>query len=307
MEQGLPYYERFVSAFPTVDDLAGSSEERVLRLWQGLGYYSRARNLHATAQFICQSLEGKFPDSYEGLLKLKGVGPYTAAAISSICFNEPQPVVDGNVFRFASRYFGITSDIAKSATRKVFEQELKLHISHEDPGAFNQAMMEFGSTVCSPKANCNECPFQSSCFAFDQQAQSRLPVKSKTVKVTKRYFHYLVVTDGTHYLMKPRTSNIWKGLYDFPLLEGEHVTEDVLNHVAQISPAFTLEEVSAPMKHILSHQRIMATFYLFKADSKELRRINDVLGGTPFSEVEILNLPKPKLIVNYLQRLSIKS
>lgn len=281
----------------------------MLRLWQGLGYYSRARNLHATAKHISSELGGVFPNSYLEILKLKGVGPYTAAAISSICFGEPRPVVDGNVFRFASRYFGIKNDIAKQSTRKLFEKALERHISHLQPGAFNQALMEYGSSVCSPSPYCDSCVFHVDCFAFAKGLQTSLPLKSKKIKVANRSLHYLAIHDGVHFLLKQRGSaGVWAHLFDFFVIEGLYETEKILAKISElISVKFLLEEISQPFKHILSHQKIEATFYKIKLAPTELKKISGSLDTSPYSVEEIVNLPKPKLIVNYFQEIGIKS
>lgn len=309
MEQGLPYFLRFVETFPKIQALANAEEKEVLRLWQGLGYYSRARNLHATAKLVANSLNGAFPSSYTEILKLKGIGPYTAAAISSICFDEPRPVVDGNVFRFASRYFGVEDDIAKTKTRKVFEDLLQEHISVEIPGAFNQAMMEYGSTVCSPSPNCDGCVFSDACIARMRGMERTLPVKTKNIKVRKRFFHYLVFYHGTSYLLRERDQrDVWAHLFDFPLIEGVFDEEDVLHQVEEImGKDFLLEEVSIPFRHILSHQKIEAVFYRIKLGAARIKKTKGSLGSGLYSVEEIVNLPKPKLIVNYFQHIGIKS
>lgn len=305
MDQGLPYYEAFVDTFPTVDLLANAKEEEVLKLWEGLGYYSRARNLHATAKYVSLSLDNAFPSSYEGLIKLKGVGPYTAAAISSICFGEVKPVVDGNVFRFASRYFGIEDDIAKASSRKVFEKVLEKEIPSEDPGSFNQAMMEFGATTCSPYPKCEECPYSQECYARINGVQQKLPVKSKTIKVKDRHFHYLVISDSESFLMKSRdTTDVWAGLYDFPLLEGKKNSEMALSEIGEfLRVPFQCDEVSSEYKHILSHQRLFAVFYRIKVTSSRLKKLAEELETNMYSVGEIITLPRPKLIVNYLKDL----
>lgn len=252
---------------------------------------------------------GVFPSSYDEIIKLKGVGPYTAAAISSICFNEPKPVVDGNVFRFASRYFGIQEDIVKQKTRKLFEETLLPHIVQTNPGTFNQALMEYGATVCSPSPSCDQCTFRLDCFAQKQSIQHTLPVKSKKIKVSNRSLHYLAINDGVHFLMKQRGSkDVWAHLFDFPLIEGVYELEEVFNQIKKlIKTEYLLEEISEPFKHILSHQRIQATFYKIKLPPAALKKIKGSLSSSAYSVQEIVNLPKPKLIVNYFQEIGIKS
>lgn len=195
--QGLPYYEAFISAFPTVFDLAKASEEEVLKLWQGLGYYSRARNLHSTAQYIASELNGEFPKDYKNLLKLKGVGDYTAAAIASIAYGEEVPVVDGNVYRVLSRYFGIEDDISLPKAKIEFQKLSKNLLPEGKASLYNQALMEFGALQCVPKSpDCTQCVFNSSCFALQKNRVGELPLKSKRTKVKNRYFYYLIIRDG---------------------------------------------------------------------------------------------------------------
>ncbi|MEO1256511.1 MAG: A/G-specific adenine glycosylase [Bacteroidota bacterium] len=307
VDQGWPYWERFIETFPTIKDLADAPEESVLRLWQGLGYYSRARNLHATAKHVTYKL-GSFPAAYDEILKLKGVGPYTAAAIASICFDEPRPVVDGNVFRFVSRFFGLQDDISKSGTRKVFETLLSKEISHENPGEFNQAMMEFGATVCAPKPQCETCLFQNNCFAFAKQLQKSLPIKSAKVKVRNRHFHYVVFKNHTQFFLSARKEkDVWTGLFDFYLLEGAYNEEDVLSEIQQKFDLveLTLEDVSGEFKHILSHQKIFAKFYQIKIGDAEATQLLKKSELESYSIEEVLDLPKPKLIVNYLDYLGV--
>jgi len=305
VDQGLPYWKKFIDSFPSVHDLAKANEEEVLRLWQGLGYYSRARKLHQTAKDISDKLDGEFPEKSNELVKLKGIGPYTAAAIASICFNEAVPVIDGNVFRFASRYFGIKENTADSKNRKVFEEILLEFISKDFPGNFNQAMMEFGSIVCAPKANCNSCDFINSCFAYNEDMVNSLPLKSKKVKVKERYINYFVFVYDNNWLFKKRVDNdIWQGLYDFYLVEGKISEEEVLNHIKSLSSKFTLQEISQSFKHILSHQKIYATFYLVQVSKKTHAKIATKLKLEVVKSGDIINLPKPKLIVNYLSSLS---
>ncbi len=194
VKQGLPYYESFAKHFPTVFELANASEEQVLKLWQGLGYYSRARNLHATAKYIAQELDGRFPDTYSDLIKLKGIGDYTASAIASISFNKPEAVVDGNVYRVLSRYFGIETPINSTEGIKAFKALATSLIDHDHPGDYNQAVMEFGAMQCKPKnPYCIVCPLKDGCEALAHGKVDLLPVKLKKTKITKKYFNFLVL------------------------------------------------------------------------------------------------------------------
>lgn len=222
--QGLPYFLSFIEAFPTVQHMAAAPEEQVLRLWQGLGYYSRARNLHATAKQVAYEMGGNFPLNYEGLLKLKGVGDYTAAAIASICYGEAVPVVDGNVYRVLSRVFGVETDISSSGAKKEFTALARTLMPRDNASGFNQAMMEFGALQCVPKSpDCTVCIFNRDCVAFNTGKVNQLPVKLRKTKVSNRYFNYLVVKDGEgRSIIRKRTGRgIWHNLYEFPLLETE--------------------------------------------------------------------------------------
>ncbi len=308
VDQGLPYYLKFIETYPTIEELSNARENDVLRLWQGLGYYSRARNLHFTAKYVAKTLGGTFPSTYKDILNLKGVGPYTAAAIASICFDEPRPVVDGNVFRFASRYFGIDEDISKQKTRSTFEQVLSKYISRKDPGMFNQAMMEFGSTICTPSPLCSECIFNHDCIARRKGLQNQLPVKAKKTKVRERFLNYLVLHDGLNFLMRQRdSSDVWAHLFDFKMIEGKLDREIIFDKIRELlNHEFLIEEESREFQHLLSHQKIKAIFYKIKLNPQQIKSAKSVF-GEPYSVEEIVNLPKPKLIVNYLEQIGIKS
>lgn len=269
--QGLPYYEAFLHTFPSVEDLAAADEQQVLRLWQGLGYYSRARNLHETAKKIANERNGVFPSNYTDLLQLKGVGDYTAAAIASFAYNEAVPVVDGNVFRVLARYFGIEEDIAKPSARSVFREIAKQHLPQEDPATFNQAIMEFGALQCIPgKPNCGICPLQSGCVALATGKAPELPVKNKKIRITERQFHYLIPvgTDGKT-IVRPRTSpGIWRNLYEFPLHESESGADyDTIINIARQVTFFgtavqSVEQINTlPVVHKLTHQHLSITFW----------------------------------------------
>ncbi|MCY7352828.1 MAG: A/G-specific adenine glycosylase [Cytophagaceae bacterium] len=303
--QGLPYYEKFIGAFPTVQALANADEREVLRLWQGLGYYSRARNLHQTAKSIAGQHEGRFPTSYNELLKLKGIGSYTAAAVASFAFGERVAVLDGNVFRVLARVFGVETDITTTAAKKEFTQLANGLISPDHPAIYNHAIMDFGATQCVPVSpQCLFCPFAFDCEANATGRQAVLPVKRKKAPVRERFFHYFVVQQGDRLLLRERTSrDVWQGLYDFYLVEADQtlsfdelVTDDFL---AKIRPVFVLEGASEESVQLLSHQRIRARFW-------RLRIPLEVLVDLPaqarmVTESQADALPKPLLIVNYLR------
>jgi A/G-specific adenine glycosylase len=296
IDQGLPYYERFVEFHPNVHSLAACAEQDVLKLWEGLGYYSRARNLHATAKIVSIELGGVFPENYDGLIKLKGIGPYTAAAIASIAYDEAKPVVDGNVFRFISRYFGVTADITISTSRKVFEDLLIDFIPTENPGDFNQALMEFGATVCAPSPNCGSCVFREGCFGYSHQSQLSFPVKSKKVKVQEIEMNYIIFEHGDKMLLHSRDEGIWKGLFQFYLIN-ESVENNLITRFSR-----QIYKISAPVKHLLTHRKLWVKFtHVAIEDENSLKAIAKELDLNIFSRKEVLNLPRPKVIVNYLE------
>jgi A/G-specific adenine glycosylase len=274
--QGTPYFLSFIRAFPSVFDLAKANEEQVLKLWQGLGYYSRARNLHKTAQYVAHELSGIFPDNYNDLLKLKGIGEYTAAAIASFSYNEPVPVVDGNVFRVLSRYFNIETDIAAASAKKEFAALAFELMPKDDPALFNQAIMEFGALQCVPKSpNCGICIFNSSCAALQKKKVDLLPVKSKKLKVRNRFFNYLVVSDDNEntIIQKRTAKGIWHNLYEFPLIETDE-PEDFDFIAANIKDEFfknnsitSIEDCNEKnIIHKLSHQHLHIKFWKIRVN-----------------------------------------
>lgn len=293
VSQGTPYFLSFTTNFPTVFDLASASEEQVLKLWQGLGYYSRARNLHKTAQYVVSELSGKFPDNYNDLLKLKGVGEYTAAAIASFSYNEPVPVVDGNVFRVLSRYFDVETDIAAASAKKEFAALAFELMLKENPALFNQAIMEFGALQCIPKSpNCDVCVFNTSCAALQKKKVNQLPVKSKKTKVRNRFFNYLVFEDeNENAIIRKRTSKgIWHNLYEFPLIETEKL-EDFDCIANQIQADFFIENEiesileinSESIVHKLSHQHLYVKFWKIRVKGTIENGINtETLKTFPF-------------------------
>ncbi|MEM7103162.1 MAG: A/G-specific adenine glycosylase [Bacteroidota bacterium] len=269
VQQGKPYFLKFKSAYPTVHDLANADEDEVMKRWQGLGYYSRARNLHATAKYVSRELDGQFPETYEGLLSLKGVGAYTAAAIASFAFGKPVAVVDGNVYRVLTRFFGISEPIDTTIGKKQVRQLADKLLDRSDPGAYNQAIMDFGADQCRPKKpQCSACPMTSECVAFKENTVAEFPVKVKKIKKKTRYFNYLVIEfeDGV-YLQKRQDNDIWKDLYQFLLIE-----TDTLFSRQEIEEKISLWEllskhkpliksVSGPFYQNLTHQKIVGMFY----------------------------------------------
>ncbi|MBF8148875.1 A/G-specific adenine glycosylase [Winogradskyella sp. F6397] len=290
VKQGLPYYDAFVANYPTVFDLAEASESDILKLWQGLGYYSRARNLHASAKYIVNELKGEFPDNYKDLLKLKGVGDYTASAIASIAFNEVAAVVDGNVYRVLSRYFGIDTPINSTEGIKEFKALASSLIDHNQPATYNQAIMEFGALQCKPKnPDCSICPFQDSCVAIQKQKVDLLPIKLKKTKVTVKYFNYLVFIDQhKKTLFEKRTKKgIWQQLYQFPLIESEKsLTANEFHLLNFDAAALTTESFDyslyneTDIVHKLSHQHLYTKFWI----------------------IEVKSLPKEAILVNSLSK-----
>ncbi|MBU6119319.1 A/G-specific adenine glycosylase [Hymenobacter siberiensis] len=305
--QGLPYYQTFLAAYPTVQDMAAAPEAEVLRYWQGLGYYSRARNMHRTAQQVVAEYAGKFPGTYAELLKLRGVGPYTAAAIASFAFDEAVAVLDGNVYRVLARVFGLHSDIAAPSSRKEFQAVADQHIPASTPADFNQAIMEFGAIQCTPaKPDCLFCPMQLSCWAFQHGQVALLPVKSKAKASRTRYFHYFVLRHGEQtYLRERREKDIWQGLYDFALAETavpELPTAELQRHLHALGANLDTSqaaEPSATYRHVLSHQKLEVRFHpMALAEPLPEAALRD-LSLRAYSPAEIEALPKPKLIANY--------
>lgn len=306
VKQGLPYFHKFVESFPTVRQLAEAPEVKVMRLWQGLGYYSRAKNLHACAKNIVQNWGGVFPDSYDDLLKLEGVGTYTAAAIASFAFDKKVAVVDGNVYRVLARIFGLAEDIASPAGQRKFREFAHQLLPTQHTADYNQAIMEFGALHCTPRQPlCGSCVFAASCYARQHAVQDQLPVKRKKVKVTNRYFDFAVFRyEGTLYLKRREDKDIWNGLYDFYLIESKQIREEeeVAEEILAWEPVpkeTVISNVSPIYKHVLTHQRLYARFFL--VDLSE--QLNESWAGMkPYTMEMVQNLPKPTLINNYLSK-----
>ena len=306
VNQGWDYYLRFVEKWPTVNDLANATEEEVLKMWQGLGYYSRARNLHQCAKQIVEQHGGQFPADFEKLKQLKGIGDYTAAAIASIAFDLPHAVVDGNVYRVLSRLFDIDTPININEGQTVFAKIADDLLNREQPGLHNQAMMEFGALQCTPKnPNCLLCPLQAQCLAFANQTVMQRPVKLQKLKITTRHFNYLVFRmEGNVYLHKRSGNDIWKNLYDFPCIESENpmTVEEVIasEKFQQLieNKSFTIIKTSPTFTHKLTHRTIIAQFIEIKLEEKLLRiETNDLFLAR---ETDLGNFPIPRLIDLYL-------
>lgn len=307
VEQGFDYYLRFIDAFPDIKALATSEIDQVLKIWQGLGYYSRARNMHLTANYIYKELNGEFPKSFIELKKLKGIGDYTAAAIASFAFNEIISAVDGNVYRVLSRVYGIFESTQTSSGKKVFFDKAQDVIDRIKPADFNQAIMEFGAIQCTPKKpDCNSCVFNQSCYAFLNNAIDDLPLKKQSIKKRNRYFYYIhIIYKDYIFLQKRHDKDIWALLYQMPLLEfnSEINLEKITNHSSwkKIFNQTTLKviSISDKIKHILSHQNIHTRF--IKVEIKQTNHfIDDNYLKIKFDDVK--NYSTPRLIESYLNR-----
>jgi A/G-specific adenine glycosylase len=298
VSQGMPYYERFVANYPTVQDLAQAPEQAILKLWEGLGYYSRARNLHFSAKYIATDLDGIFPKNYKDLLKLKGVGDYTAAAIASIAYKEAVPAIDGNVYRVLSRVFGIEEAIDSNEGKKIFKELSQELLDKKNPDTYNQAVMEFGATVCTPKLpKCESCIFNSSCYALANKKIKDLPFKKGKIKVRKRYFNYLVFLDENNntIIVQRKGKGIWENLYQFPLFESEKASNEaaVLDYINNktIVKSIQLYNEKA-LVHKLSHQHLYSHFWIIKTV---------VLAKKSITWKKLNDYPFPILIRNFIK------
>ena len=302
VSQGIDYYLNFIDAFPNVKSLAEANEDEVLKLWQGLGYYSRARNLHSASKEIMEKHNGIFPHEYSDILNLKGIGNYTAAAIASIAFGLPYPVVDGNIYRLFSRYYGIETPIDTNVGYKEFRAHAQKLMPNKNPGFHNQALMEFGALCCVPKSpGCVQCPLSESCFAFNNNIVDRLPVKAKKVKQTTRYFYYYLLVDGNSIYLEKRTQNdIWKNLYQLPLLETstELTDQQIINtEVPFITNGLVnLKSISSKKKHVLSHQVIYARLIETEIENNTIIRSNLI----QVNKKDIYKFAVPRLVEQFL-------
>ncbi len=312
VDQGLPYYLKFVSAFPNIKSLAKATEEEVLKHWQGLGYYSRARNMHTTARMICETQKGIFPSNHEDILKLKGIGPYTAAAIASISFSAPYSVVDGNVSRVVSRLFGIDEAVNSTIGLKIINENLKTIFIEDDPGNFNQAIMELGAMVCKPiSPDCNDCILKENCYALANDKIELLPVKTKLKKPKQIYLYYFVIKQSLKnekilYLNQRKSNAIWKNMYDFPGIETEKKIE-INDLITDFKKKFNLSnidngslKISGPVKHQLTHRSIKAYFIEINVGADfEYKNHKNLIS---LNLTELYKYPVPKLIENHLKK-----
>jgi A/G-specific adenine glycosylase len=302
VEQGLPYFYRFVEKYPDVTSFAAAAEDDILKLWQGLGYYSRGRNMLKTARIVQEQYNGRFPETYDELIKLKGIGEYTAAAISSFSSNEARAVVDGNVYRVLARYLGISEPINGTKGKKIFQEIANDFLNKKNAALHNQAMMEFGAMLCKPKnPACGICPVNTTCYAFLHNATTTLPVKLKTVKIKERFLNYFLYTDGDNILMNKRGENdIWANMYDLPLIETDSLLP--INELVSLPETTALfgkdmqitESVSVK-KHVLTHQHLHVRFITLKQPPVKME------ANWAFIKVEKLkDLALPKVIFIFL-------
>jgi len=304
VNQGISYFYRFIEQYPDIKSLASDPIDNILRLWQGLGYYSRARNMYQTANTIVNEYNGLFPKEYSEIIKLKGIGEYTAAAIASFCFNEPVAVIDGNVHRFISRFYGINEPIASTKGKFIFKKLANEIIDNLNPGIHNQAIMEFGALICTPKnPQCSNCPLNEECYAFINNQVSELPIKKKKNKISKRYFNYLHITYNDKTFIEKRVDNdIWNSLYQLPLIETN--VKSTLKELEDQPLWFNLFEktnikiihVSELIKHQLSHQQLHTRFYRIEIDNPN-NYIQSNYISVNHSDIHQYGIPK--LIDNY--------
>lgn len=316
VEQGLPYFLKFLAAFPTVHALAEADENAVFKLWEGLGYYTRARNLMATARRVSRDLNGSFPATYDEILKLPGIGPYTAAAISSFAFGLPHAVLDGNVYRVLARFFALEMPIDSTAGKKIFSQKAAELLDRSQPGRFNQAIMDFGATVCTPqKPACPTCPLREKCLAFQQKKVADLPVKSRAAAKRTRYFHYFIFKkDDETWVRKRSEKDIWRGLFGFPMVEmerletgraellklaGDHFFAEKQAGDPDFLQKMSLGKISETRRQTLSHQQIVA---VFSEISLPENCLPEGVENIKTKQIDLKNMAFPRLIDLFLQK-----
>jgi len=308
VDQGLAYYNNFIIAFPDVHRLAKAPEEKIFKLWEGLGYYSRCRNLSVTAKYISKQLSGKFPDTYEDIKALKGVGPNTAAAISSFAYSLPHAVLDGNVYRVLARIFGIYTPVDSSEGKKQFTVLSNELLDKKRPGIYNQAIMDFGAVICKPLPRCSECVFRKHCFAFLNNKIDELPVKEKKIKIRTRWFYYLVIEYANKTAIRQRTGkDIWQQLYEFPMIEAnkeQDLHKILLSAEKQLlikKGIYDLISLSPVHKQQLSHQLIVGQFITIKLKKDFTSKTNGHIADWLWlSKTQIKRYPFPKFINKYL-------
>ncbi len=308
VEQGLPYFEKFREKYPDVGSLARAPEDELMKMWEGLGYYSRARNLHEAARFIAGELGGKFPDTYEGIRSLKGVGDYTAAAVASFALGLPHAVVDGNVYRVLSRYFGSAEPIDATKGKKLFARLADELLDKSQPGNYNQAIMDFGATHCTPTApKCASCPLKNHCEAFHLGRVEDFPVKSKKIEKRRRFFNYLVIRQKGRLFIKKRTGkDIWRNLYEYPLIETDslpgnrsEVTKSELWKKWLGKSECRILHISAPIRQELTHRQIVAMFWEIEVEED----FHAPEGGwIPIEKSQLGNFAFPKIIDLYFKQ-----
>lgn len=307
VEQGMGYYHRFIQQYPTIQDLAKASDQQVFKLWEGLGYYNRCRNLLYTAREIVKQRNGIFPDTYEELLALKGVGPYTAAAIASFAYNLPYAVVDGNVYRVLARYCGIDTPSDSTEGKKMFNDLADQMLDKKEPALYNQAIMDFGATVCKPMAPlCSACPLQNGCAALATGKVNQLPVKEKTLQRRTRFFNYFILEYRQKIWVQQRTAkDIWQNLFEFYLVESEKqirwdipLIQNWLKDQLSIHDAIILSKTE-PIVQQLTHQQIKGQFIHIQLKQKPA----SLKTGDWENAARIQELAFPKLITSYLQQL----
>ena len=307
--QGLPYYKKFIQHYPNINSLAQAKPREVLRMWQGLGYYTRARNLWKCARKVATEFHGKFPTTFRELKSLPGIGDYTAAAIASIAFHEPVAVLDGNVYRVLSRIFGAYQNIAATEGKKFFGELANSLIPIDKPGDYNQAVMEFGALHCLPyRPKCEACIFKRDCFAYQHEQQNVLPVKIRTKKITRRHFYYFLFRNGNKILMTERKGkDIWEGLFDFPLHEEKSPSnpERILRKILGVKGDSRKQlkyQISKVYKHILTHQTILARFIEIDWPAEKLLpSLPAFTNIKAYSHKQLEKLPKAVLITRFLE------
>jgi A/G-specific adenine glycosylase len=306
VDQGLEYYNAFIHHFPTIKNLAKAKDEKVFKLWEGLGYYTRCKNLIITARYISNELNGIFPDKYEEILKLKGIGPYTAAAIASFAYNLPYPVVDGNVIRVLSRFFGISSAADTTEGKKIFAELAESVIDKKQAGIYNQAIMDFGATLCKPQLpQCTTCPLRSNCYAYKNDLVADLPKKKKAIIKRSRWLYYFLIENEHKFFIRKRNEkDIWENLYEFALAETsdrisdikqEELIKEMLKDIVPLKK-ISVAEISRVYKQILTHQTIQGQFVHLKVSN-----IPVIKGFKAIPRDKLSQYPFPKFITTFLK------